>query len=508
MYVSGSDCHGTPIALEADRQGIKPSDIAEKYHAEFVETLADGLHFSYDNYTKTTTENHKEVVQDLFLKLYNEGNIYTKTEELPYCEQCQRFLPDRYIEGECPICHFSSARGDQCDNCGSLTNTRQLINPKCKICGSIPVWKESEHFFLKLTNFQDKLKTWVEDSKGWRINAKNFTIEFLTKGLIDRAITRDTQWGIEIPLEGYESKRIYVWFEAVSGYLSASKEWATLSGNKDAWKNFWENEEALHYYVHGKDNIPFHTVIWPSILMAYGGLHLPDRIISSEYLTLDKKQFSKSRHWAVWLPDFLAKFDYETLRYYLVANGCETSDADFSWKEFATRTNSELIGTFGNFINRVLAFINKNFPEGVEFPTTLDERSAEFIKLSEESFDLTSAAIEAGHFREALRVVFKLVEEGNRYINDMAPWVSIKTDKQKAAKDLAVAAQVIKCLAILINPFLPQSSEKIYSQLGQNFSDIKWEKPETGLLKVVNPEPIYKRIEDTQVAEQEALLGA
>lgn len=507
LFVSGSDCHGTPIAFEADRQGIHPSEIADKYHSEFVKTLVDGLAFSYDIYTKTTTENHYKVVQEIFLKLYNDGQIYTKTEELPYCAKCGRFLPDRYIEGECPICHYGSARGDQCDGCGSLIDSKDLINPKCKICGSTPEWRESEHFFLRLTAFQNQLKDWVKENTGWRTNAKNFTTELLNQGLIDRAITRDTQWGVPIPLEGFENKRIYVWFEAVCGYISASKEWANSVGKADEWKDFWENAESLHYYVHGKDNIPFHTVIWPAILLAKGGLHLPDRIISSEYLTLEKKQFSKSRHWAVWLPDFLSEFDSETLRYYLVANGSETSDADFSWKEFLTRTNSELIGNFGNYIHRILSFIQKNFPEGVTIPDSLDERAAEFLRLAEETFSLVATAIEAGRFREGLRYAIKLVEHGNRYINDAAPWSTIKDNRKKAEGDLAVAGHVIKCLAILINPFLPKSSERICSEVGLNASDLKWAYPSPGLLVANNPKPLYKRIEQDVVNKQQSLLG-
>lgn len=507
LFVSGSDCHGTPIAVEAERQDIHPSLIADKYHSEFKKTLVDGLAFSYDIYTKTTNQIHHEVVQQIFLKLYQEGHIYKKTEELPYCGSCQRFLPDRYIEGECPMCHFSSARGDQCDDCGNLTDVKQLINPSCKICGNSPGWKESEHFFFRLTAFGDKLKAWVKKNEGWRLNAKNFTAELLNQGLIDRAITRDTEWGIPIPLEGYESKRIYVWFEAVCGYLSASKEWSNSISKVDEWRGFWENEQAIHYYVHGKDNIPFHAVIWPAILFANGGLHLPDRIISSEYLTLEKKQFSKSRRWAVWLPDFLKEFDSETLRYYLVANGPETSDADFSWKEFLTRTNSELIGNFGNYIHRILSFIQKNFPQGVSFPETPDEKASEFLRLAEETFSLTGPAIETGRFREGLRHVFNLVEHGNRYINDTAPWTSVKNDCKKTENDLAVAGHIIRCLAILINPFLPKSSELICNEIGLNFSELKWAYPSPGLLTVNDPKPLYKRIEEEAVNKQRLLLG-
>lgn len=507
LFVSGSDCHGTPIAVEADRQHIKPSVIADRYHDEFAKTLIDGLSFSYDIYTKTTTDNHRFVVQEIFSKLYHAGYIYKKTEELPYCESCNRFLPDRYIEGECHVCHYSLARGDQCDNCGNLIDVRQLVKPKCKICGSAPVWRPSEHFFLKLSAFQEKLKGWVGQSQGWRSNAKNFTTNLLAQGLIDRAITRDTEWGIPIPLEGYKDKRIYVWFEAVCGYLSASKEWASSSKNTDEWKNFWENDNAVHFYVHGKDNIPFHTVIWPAILFAHGNLHFPDRIVSSEYLILEGKQFSKSRHWAVWLPDFLAEFDSETLRYYLVANGAETSDADFSWGEFLLRTNSELIGNFGNYIHRILSFISRNFPDGVRFPSSPDERAVEFLNLAKSTFSLVASSLEAARFREGLRCILRLVEHGNRYINDAAPWTTIKTDRLKAEYDLAVAGHIIKCLAILVFPFLPKTSGKICQDTGLQLQKLNWAYPTPRLLKVNNTKPLYKRIEPEDVEKQRSKLG-
>lgn len=507
LFVSGSDCHGAPIVFEADRLGIKPSEIADKYHNEFADTLINDLGFSYDIYTKTATKNHYKVVQEIFKRLYQKGFIYAKTEELPYCNHCKKFLPDRYIEGECYLCHFDSARGDQCDNCGNLIETKKLINPKCKICGNSPDWKESEHFFLKLTAFQDRLKRWVNESQGWRTNAKNFTINLLEQGLFDRAITRDSKWGVPVPIKGYESKCIYVWFEAVCGYLSASKEWSKLIGKEKEWKNFWENDKALHFYVHGKDNIPFHTIIWPAILLANENLHLPDRIISSEYLTLEGRQFSKSRHWAIWLPDFLKEFDAETLRYYLVANGPETSDSDFSWKEFQIKTNSELIGNFGNFVYRILSFINKNFPEGVKFPEKPDAKAKEFLALTEDTFSLVSSALEAGRFREGLHYIFKIIEHGNRYINDVAPWSTVKENRVKTESDLAVAGHIIKCLAILLAPFLPRSSERICNNVGLIFSELKWSYSLPNLLVVNNPKPLYKRIETADVEKQRSQLG-
>lgn len=506
LFVSGSDCHGTPIVVEADRQKVHPLVIAEKYHHEFIETLISGLGFSYDLYSNTLTQNHQRVVQKIFLRLHEKGYIYTKVEDLPFCSECQRFLPDRYIEGECPNCHFASARGDQCDNCGNLINPRDLLKPKCKVCESAPEWKPSEHFFLKLSVLQEELKKWVEESEGWRVNAKNLTINALKQGLPDRAITRDTEWGIPIPIAGYENKRIYVWFEAVCGYLSASEEWAKNSGNEDAWREYWENDKALHFYVHGKDNILFHTIIWPAILLGYGGLHLPDKIVSSEYLTLESKQFSKSRRWAIWLPEFLSKFDPEALRFFLLSSGPESSDSDFSWSEFRIKTNSELIGNFGNFVHRVSSFVKKSFPNGVRFPESIDEEAMKFLSLAEETFVFVGNAIEEGHFREGIRCVLRLVEHGNRYVHNAAPWSTIKNDQSKAESDLAVAGHVIKCLAILVNPFLPKSSEKICNDVGWKFSEIKWVYPEPGLFIAIDPKPLYKRIEVDDIDDENCLL--
>lgn len=500
LFVSGSDCHGTPIAVEADCQGIPPAEIADKYHQEFKKNLIDDLKFSYDCYTTTTTETHKEVVQQIFLKLFNEGYVYKRTEDLPYCLKCQRFLPDRYIEGECPFCHFKSARGDQCDGCGRLLDPNQFTTPRCKICGERPEWRPSEHFFFRLSRFESQIKDLVEKGTDWRPNARNFTLRFLQEGLKDRAITRDTTWGVPIPLPGYGNKRIYVWFEAVCGYLSASQEWAKSKGKPDLWQEFWQNKAAIHYYFHGKDNIPFHTVVWPAILFAYGGLHLPDRIYSSEYMLLEGKQFSKSRHWALWLPDFLKKFDPEALRYYLVANGPETADADFSWREFRKRTNNELIGNFGNFFHRVLSFSKKSFPDGAKFPEKFSAEQSKLLDVAKKSFAETGEAIEKGQFRKALRAILSLAEHGNRYIDTAAPWASIKTDPTKTEADLAVAGQAIRCLAILIYPFLPQSAEKVFADIGLKADRINWEYPAAEKLVVEeNLKPLYRRIEEAEI---------
>lgn len=498
LFVSGSDCHGTPIVVEAEKQNINPIDIVEKYDKEFRETLIDGLGFSYDLFSRTTSITHKEVVQDAFLNLLNKGYIYKKNQNLPYCEHCQRFLPDRYVEGWCPKCNFDNARGDQCDNCGNILDPNDLIKPRCKVCSGTPVWRDTEHFFLKLSSFQEELINWVKKSEGWRANATNFTISFLEGGLKDRAITRDSDWGVPIPLEGYNGKCIYVWFEAVCGYLSISKEWAKLREQKDRWQDYWTSEDVTHYYVHGKDNILFHTVIWPAILLGLGGLHLPSVILSSEYFTYEGKQFSKSRNWGVWLPEFLANYEPDTLRYYLVTNGPETADGNFSWKDYYLRTNSELSGKFGNFVNRVLSFINKNFqgriPERDNKYETDQEKK--ILKSCSNIFKEVGKLIEQGKFREAVKGVFVFVDDCNKFINDNAPWVAIRSDKGKAGHVLNVCVQAISALQVVLNPFLPFSTEKIKKQLNNANLSTGWQYyPVKAEQKIGEVFPIYKKAE-------------
>jgi len=505
LYVSGSDCHGTPISVEAEKQGRLPQEIAEKYHQEFVDTLVKGLNFSYDNYTNTLTPTHERVVQEIFLKLYDRGLIYKKTESLPYCPNCQRFLPDRYIEGTCPHCNFDPARGDQCDNCGKILDPKDLVKPRCKICGTTPEWRDSEHFFLKLSALEKDLEAWLKTKTGWRGNSLNFTKNLLAGGLPDRAITRDLDWGIKLPLPGYETKRIYVWFEAVCGYFSASQEWAEKKGEPKAWRDFWENKKALHYYVHGKDNIPFHTIIWPGILLGYGGLHLPDMIVSSEYLTLVHKQFSKSRHWAVWLPDFLERYAADTLRYYLIIAGPETSDADFSWSEFYLKTNNELISTFGNFVNRVFALSSKNFPDGLNWPKKMSSEAKAILKLAGQTFKEAGTAIEKSNFREGLRAIFKLVDEANAFVNKTSPWTSVKTDRAQAEADLAVLVQLVKSLAILLFPYLPETAVKIATTL--NLKLDLWDEPARDFVKVQEFAPLFRKLSEEEIAAEQAKLG-
>lgn len=506
LMVSGSDCHGTPITVESEKEGVTPEQFATKYHEIFKHLLIDELSFSYDCYTSTMTENHREVVQKIFLNLKENDLIYPKTEKQLYCETCKRFLPDRYVEGVCPNCGFGSARGDQCDECGKLLDPFELLHPKCKICRSAPIARETEHFFLRLSALKDQLQRFVKKAKGWTPNAINFTKSFLEGELHDRAITRDLDWGVPIPLPGYEQKRIYVWFEAVCGYFSASIEWAKAQERADAWEAFWKGEDVLAYYVHGKDNIPFHTVIWPAMLLGVDeGLRLPDRIIASEYLTLEGKQLSKSRHWAVTIPDFLEQFPGDTLRYYLIANGPETTDADFAWKQFQARVNGDLIGNFGNFVHRTLSLIRNHFPDGVRSEKRSRAGKA-LVDQTGKSYEKVGELIADGHFREGLKTIFELVDAGNKFLNDVEPWRAVKKDRLKTEQDLAAAAVVIQNLSVLLQPYLPVTAKKIIASFEQ-FDPKAWEMVESEAMVVREPKPLFQRVEDEQVEIQTAKLG-
>ncbi len=320
LMVSGSDTHGTPITIRADQEGTTPKEVVERYHAMFLEAW-EKLGITFDLFTTTQTENHQKVVHDVFTTLHEKGYIYTGNMLLAYCAQCDRYLPDRYVEGNCPHCQNTRARGDQCDSCGRTLDPQDLVEPRCSICGATPEFKESEHFFIKLSAFEKPLLEWVEKQSHWRPNVLNFTRRFLQDGLKDRAISRDLSWGVPIPIEGYDSKRIYVWFEAVIGYLSAAVEWADKSGKPGAWEDFWKDPDTKSYYFIGKDNIPFHSIIWPAILMAYGhDLNLPYDVPANEFLSLENQKFSTSQNWAVWLPDYLERYDPDPLRYLLSIN--------------------------------------------------------------------------------------------------------------------------------------------------------------------------------------------
>ena len=501
LMVSGSDQHGTPITVRAEQEGKTPAEVAEYYHQQFLDCWQK-MGISFDLFTKTSTDNHAQVTHDIFLALLNKGYIYKGSMPLPYCPRCQRFLPDRYVEGQCPYCGAPGTRGDQCDRCGKPLNSTELIEPHCKSCGTAPQIKVSEHFFLKLEAFQDKLQQWVSQQSHWRPNVLNFTLGLLGEGLKSRAITRDIDWGVSVPLPGWEKKRIYVWFEAVIGYLSASKEWALSRGDAEAWRPFWQGE-AKNYYFIGKDNIPFHTIIWPSMLMGYGGLNLPYDVPANEFLTLEGKQLSTSRNWAVWLSDYLERYEPDPLRYYLSINMPETSDTDFSWQEFFRRNNDELVATYGNLAHRVLTFTYRNFDGSVPHPGELDASSQALLAKAKATFGQVDSLLYRCRFREAIRSAFSLAQEANRYLDNQSPWKKIKENRQASASALYVAISVISSLKTMLYPFLPFSSQKLHRLLGYQDKLTEWklEMPAAGQ-KLATPEPLFIKLEDKALVKE------
>ena len=464
LMVSGSDQHGTPITLRAEQEGVSPQDVVDRYHREFLQCW-ERMGIDFDLFTTTGTANHASVVQDMFLTLHKKGYIYKDTMLSHYCLTCRRFLPDRYVVGTCPHCGYSDARGDQCDNCGRTLDPRELIGIRCRISGDTPEIRETEHFFLKLSAFEDRLKKWVGEQRHWRPNVLNFTKGYLEGGLKDRPITRDIGWGVPIPLDGYDGKRIYVWFEAVVGYLSASKEWAQSQDSEERWRDFWENE-TLAYYFMGKDNISFHTIIWPAMLMGYGGLNLPYDVPANEFLTLEGRQLSTSRDWAVWLPQYLERYDPDPLRYCLAANMPESGDADFSWREYIRRVNDELLATYGNLVHRVLTLTHRHYQGKVPEPESLDEADGQLLDRTRELFDEVGKNLELCRFRMGVSSVMALAQETNRYLDTKAPWKVVKQNPRAAATSLWVSLSVINCLKTAFYPYLPFTSERLHGMLG------------------------------------------
>ncbi|MFP3975872.1 MAG: methionine--tRNA ligase [Dehalococcoidia bacterium] len=508
LMVSGSDMHGTPITMRADREGTSPEDVATRYHQGFLDAW-EKLGISFDLFTSTHTENHTEVVQDLFLTLMNKGYIYKGSMPSAYCPHCDRYLPDRYVEGECPYCHAPAARGDQCPDCSKTLNPDELINPRCTICGGPPEVRTSEHLFLELSKFSQQLEEWVKAQTHWKPNVASLTMRYLKEGLRDRAITRDIQWGIPVPVEGFENKRIYVWFEAVTGYLSASKEWAKINGDEEMWRPFWDGNARPYYFI-GKDNIPFHTLIWPAMLMGYGDLKLPHDVPANEFLTLENRPLSTSRNWAVWLPEYLERYDPDPLRYILSINMPETGDTDFSWREFVRRNNDELVATYGNLVNRAVKFTYRNFDGHIPSVGELDAADNELLAKAKETMDNVDRALGNCHFREGIKAAFNLAQETNRYLDNKAPWKVIKQDKDNAANTLGVALGVISCLEKVMYPFLPFSSEKVHRLLGSpgNAQDDGWEFrfPLTGQV-LAEPEPLFTKLDEDIAVEETAKLG-
>ena len=494
LMVSGSDEHGTPITVRAEQEHIAPKEITDRFHTEFLESWRS-LGISFDIFTRTGTDNHREVVHELFLKLLHDGHIVAGTMQALYCAFHARYLPDRYVEGTCPHCGFDGARGDQCDNCGRPLDALELIKPRCRFCGREPEIRDTEHFFLQLQHFQNELSEWVAQQKHWRPTVLNSTRAFLEAGLHPRAITRDIDWGVPIPVDGYADKRIYVWFEACTGYLSASIEWAKRRGQPDLWKEWWTGSNHTHYFI-GKDNTFFHTIIWPAMLLGRGGVNLPYDVPANEFLTLENAKLSTSRNWAIWVPEFLQRYDADPLRYMLAANMPETRDADFTWEEFIRRNNEELVATWGNLVHRTLTFAVRNFEGKVPVAGTEVTEMAEARAAA--TFSTVDGLLSACRFKEALREVMTLAQYGNRLLDERAPWRQIREDRPACADTIYGLLNLINALKVLTYPFLPFSAEKLHRLLGfeDDFINCGWSqtrlRPGTALPE---PLPLFTKLE-------------
>lgn len=508
MMVSGSDMHGTPITVTAEAEGVTPAEIAHRYH-ELHSRCMEQMNISFDLYTHTATPEHKAVVHELFNALVENGYLTPRTVEAPYCASCDRFLPDRYLEGTCPHCGSEGARGDQCDECGKAYEANELERPRCKLSGDTPEWRETEHLYLQLSKLEPELKEWLAAGKDhWRDNTLAFTRNWLAEGLHDRAITRDLKWGIEVPREGYERKRIYVWFEAVMGYHSASRTYSEQIGQPDHWKPFWHDPEARSYYFLAKDNIPFHTIIWPSILLGVGGLNLPYDVPANEYLLLDMSQFSKSRGHLISVPDFLERYDPELLRFYLTANMPEQRDANFAWEDFVTRINNELVANLGNLLHRILSFTHSRFGS-VE---SIKKCSPELQKHVQKAHTAVGGNLSACHFKEAWKALMRLSQQGNQYLDATAPWKLAKEDPEACQTVLVELCNLARSMAVMMSPFLPTAAEKVWQSLGQTgtTAEAGWEAASPGGFQssftiAEKPLPLFSKQDLKEVLAREEL---
>jgi methionyl-tRNA synthetase len=496
LMVSGSDAHGTPITVRADSEGVEPQAIVDRYHAEFLQNW-DRLGISWDLYTSTDTPNHHEVTQDMFLGLLENGYLEKRTSSQLYDPEAGRFLPDRYVEGTCPHCGYPEARGDQCENCGRTLDPTDLIDPRSRLTGATPESRDTEHFFLLLSKLEEPLREWLESRTGWRKHVKNWALGMVNEGLPDRAITRDIEWGVEVPVDDLgPGKRIYVWFDAVIGYLSASKEWAQNTEDPDTWKKWWEDPQAESYYFVGKDNIPFHTVIWPAMLMGYGGLNLPTDVPANQYVTFASEKASASRGVGKSMGWYAERLEPDALRYAIASVLPEQNDTDLSDEDIIRRINEELVATWGNLVNRVLSLSERNFEGKVPEPGTLTATDEALIASVDKALGTAAGHIEAVELRAGLRAAMDTAAEVNAYLNSEEPWKALKTDPERAGTILWTAIQAISGIRVGLTPYLPFSSARLGEMLGIGPDIPRWSRPEVpGGTALGDVSPLFIKLE-------------
>jgi methionyl-tRNA synthetase len=512
IYICGSDEHGVPITITAEKEGITPQQVVDKYHYMNKESF-EKFGMSFDNYSRTSLPLHHQTAQEFFLELYKKGILKEKTTKQLYCENDKMFLADRYVEGICPVCGSPGARGDQCEKCGSWLEQTDLIEPKCKICGSTPIIKDTSHWYLPLGDFQKRLEEWISTKTHWKENVKQYVQSWFREGLQDRAVTRDLHWGVKVPIEGVQGKVIYVWFDALLGYISSTKEWAQKIGQPEKWREYWQNPETRLIHFIGKDNIVFHCIVFPAMLMAWNDgrddkFILPDNVPANEFLNLEGKKLSTSRNYAVWLNEYLEKFEPDPLRYALASILPETKDTDFSWREFQARNNNELADILGNFLNRTLTFAKKYFENKVPEIFELENIDNEMISKLKEYADKIAENYENFKIRDGVFETMNLARHANKYFNDTEPWRTIKENPRRASTTINICLQTVRALAILFEPVLPFSARKIWKMLNLNDDIVKlgWDSAYQLSLKpghqLGEPEILFRKIEDSEIEEE------
>ena len=465
IYICGSDEHGVPITIAAEKKGISPQKIVDEFHFRNKKAF-EKFGMSFDYYGRTSSKTHHETSKEFFLELYKQGIFKKRKEKQLYDPKIKMFLPDRYVKGTCPSCSYEEAYGDQCEKCGSTLSPAELLNPKSTLSGETPIYKETEHWFLPLGEFQKQLTIWLKDKKHWKTNVIGQINSWLNEGLSDRAVTRDLSWGVPVPLENAEGKVLYVWFDAPIGYISATKEWAEQKGDKDRWKYYWQSSDTKLVHFIGKDNIVFHCIMFPAMLMAHKNYVLPENVPANEFLNLEGNKLSTSKNYAVWLDDYMEKFDADSLRYYLSINAPETKDADFTWQEFQQRHNSELADILGNFVNRTLTFAGKRFDGKIPARGELDDLDKGLLETLSKAPETIGDFIEKFEFRKATAAFMDIGRAANKYFNDQEPWRTIKENPDKCATTINLCIQAAKTIAVLMQPFMPFSAEKIWKMLG------------------------------------------
>ena len=509
VMVSGSDEHGTPTEVEAVRLGILPKQLSDKNHEKVVESIKK-WGFSFDNYTRTENPVHKEFVQEHLMKIYDNGYIFSQETEMLFCQKCNRFLPDRYVEGKCPYCGHEGARGDQCDACGRLLEPTSLIEPYCAICKSKPMLRKTTHWFFDLPKLSEKIESYLESNKQLSTSTRNFSLNLVKEGLKPRSVTRDVAWGIQAPFPNAENKRIYVWVEAVLGYVSATIEYFKKLGKPDEWKEYWFRKDAKTLYFIGKDNIPFHTIILPALLLASeDDYNLPWNVSVTDFIQFNGLPFSKSHRRGIWINETTELFPADYWRFYLMATRPETKDSEFSWQLFIDKINADLNDTFGNFVHRTLTFINTQFAGQIP-DVELDTEAEQILQTLQKEVETMANEIEESKLQSATNILIGIGRRGNQYLNEKEPWKLIKTDKTKAARIFYVAARYVKALAIVSAPFIPFSADEIWKtlNLGRNVHEQKWDealKPFPHAHRINKPKPLFKKIDANKKEIEERL---